>query len=248
MGKSFRDSRLEHNQFPRRRWNLMTYTRSTRSLPTALVCLFVFVFSGPTRLTAADPQFDKIVDDYFAARFDYRPSEGTAAGLHHFDHRLEDLSQARATKRIEELAQFKLRLTALKRASNRQQSRLPADDLIDGTFLEKQIDAELIDLQRLGELKRNPMVYAGLPGSAVDLLIKRDFAPPAERLRAVISREKEIPAVFWAARKNLVGPPRESTSHSKHCSKRGRLTSRKTTRRSSPRQSSSIPAKLRPKS
>ena len=55
------------------------------------------------------------------------------------------------------------------------------------------------------------MVYAGLPGHAVDLLIKRDFAPPAQRLRAVISREKTIPAVFEAARKNLKEPPREFT-------------------------------------
>ena len=35
---------------------------------------------GPGQAAAADPRFDKIVDDYFAARFDYRPSEGTAAG------------------------------------------------------------------------------------------------------------------------------------------------------------------------
>ena len=51
--------------------------------------------------TRPEPRFDKIVDDYFAARFEYRPSEGTAAGLHEYDHRLEDLSQEprRATNR-----------------------------------------------------------------------------------------------------------------------------------------------------
>ena len=46
---------------------------------------------------------------------------------------------------------------------------------------------------------------------AVDLLIKRDFAPAAERLRAVISREKAIPVVSCAARRNLKQPPREFT-------------------------------------
>ena len=46
----------------------------------------------------------------------------------------------------------------------------------------------------LKEWKRNPMLYTGLPGGAVDVVIKRDFAP-ADRLRAVISREKGIPAV-----------------------------------------------------
>ena len=55
------------------------------------------------------------------------------------------------------------------------------------------------------------MGYAGLPGNAIDLLIKREFAPSAVRLRAVISREKELPAVFDAARTNLKEPPREFT-------------------------------------
>ena len=151
------------------------------------------------------------MDDYFAARFEYRPSEGTAAGLHEYDHRLEDLSQERAIGRIEELVQLKRRLAALKRDMAAQKAKLPDDDEIDLIFLQWQVEAELIDLNVIREWARNPMGYTGLPGSAVDLLIKRDFAPPAERLRAVISREKRIPAVFEAARKNLKEPPREFT-------------------------------------
>src|SRR5277367_5032409 len=176
-----------------------------------LAWLVMFPAYDPGWAAGADPRFDKIVDDYFAARFEFRPSEGTAAGLHKYDHRLEDLSQDRAARRIEELVQLKARLFALKRSQGRQAAALPADDLIDLTFLERQIDAELIDLNVLKEWKRNPMLYTGLPGGAVDVLIKRDFAPPAERLRAVISRERGIPAVFEAARQNLVEPPREFT-------------------------------------
>jgi hypothetical protein len=59
---------------------------------------FVAVPFAPSRVNADDPQVDKIVDDYFAARFEYRPSEGTAAGLHEYDHRLEDLTQERTTR------------------------------------------------------------------------------------------------------------------------------------------------------
>ena len=32
--------------------------------------------------------------------------------------------------------------------------------------------------------ERNPMQYAGLPGNAIDSLMKRDFAPGPERLRS----------------------------------------------------------------
>ena len=66
------------------------------------------VLLGSTRCAAADPEFDKLVDDYFAARFDYRPSEGTAAGLHEYDHRLEELSLERTARRIDELHHISL--------------------------------------------------------------------------------------------------------------------------------------------
>ncbi len=114
-------------------------------------------------------------------------------------------------QRIDELVQFKQRLAALKRDVASRKSKLPADDEIDLIFLQWQVEAELIDLNVIREWARNPMGYAGLPGNAVDLLIKRDFALPAERLRAVISRERRIPAVFEVARENLKEPPREFT-------------------------------------
>ena len=36
----------------------------------------------------------------------------------------------------------------------------------------------------------------------------RNYAPQAERLKAVIAREKQMPAVFLAARANLKNPPK----------------------------------------
>jgi uncharacterized protein (DUF885 family) len=176
-----------------------------------LAWLVMFPAFDPGWAAGADPRFEKIVDDYFAAKFEFRPSEGTAAGLHEYDHRLEDLSQERAKDRIDELLQFKRRLSELYRDSPLRKSTLPADDEIDLIFLQWQVEAELLDLNVIREWSRNPMGYAGLPGNAIDLLIKRDFAPPAARLRAVISRERLIPAVFEAARQNVKNPPHEFT-------------------------------------
>ena len=151
--------------------------RPSLLLTIELACAFLILFPGAARVSAGDPRFDKIVDDYFAARFEFRPSEGTAAGLHEYDHRLEDLSPESAARRIEELVQFKARLFALKRSQGRQAAALPSDDLIDLTFLERQIDAELIDLNVLKEWKRNPMLYTGLPGGAVDRLDQAQLRP-----------------------------------------------------------------------
>ena len=177
----------------------------------ALVWVFVLFLFGPSRATATGPEFDKIVDDYVASRFAYRPSEGTAAGLHEYDNQVEDLSRERVLRRIDKLHHYQQRFSALKRRNDSGQSKLSTDDTIDLTFLEGQIEAELIDLEVIREWEHNPMGYVMVPGNAVDLLIKLDFAPASDRLRSVIAREKAIPAVLEAAKRNLKEPPKEFT-------------------------------------
>src|SRR5207302_678492 len=46
-----------------------------------------------------------------------------------------------------------------------------------------------------------------LPGEAIDGLMKRNFAPPAERLKSVIARLKAIPALLQAMKDNIKEPP-----------------------------------------
>jgi uncharacterized protein (DUF885 family) len=156
---------------------------------------------------AADPsgQFTRFVDDYFAARFAFDPTSGTGVGLHQHDSALEDRSRKRIAARIAELKAFRARLSAIARA------QLSFDDSIDYQALAGQIEAELLDLETLRLYEINPMPYAGLPGQAIDSLIKRDFAPAAERLRSVVARLKAIPALYAAARANVKNPPREFT-------------------------------------
>jgi hypothetical protein len=176
---------------------------------TLLALAAILAIAAPA--LAVDPRFDKIVDDYFAARFAFRPSEGTEAGLHQYDELTENLSSDRIQLRIAELTQLEMKLAALMAETIAAKKPLPFDDSIDATLLEAQIKAELLDLETLREWARNPMLYAGLPGGSVDGLIKRDFAPPAARLRSVIARERALPAVLAQAKANLANPPKEFT-------------------------------------
>ena len=149
------------------------------------------------------PGFDTFVDHYFAGRFAMYPSEATSAGLHDKDTSLEDWSAGRVAARVAELRTDLAKLA--------ETARTTFDDRIDARALEAQIQAELLDLDTLRTWEINPMAYAGLPGGAIDGLIKRDFAPPPARLRLVIAREAGIPGVFAAAKANLTNPPREFT-------------------------------------
>jgi hypothetical protein len=153
----------------------------------------------------AGAEFSRFVDDYFELRFRDRPSEGTAAGLHQYDTRLEDFSQAKIAERIAELKRLMTKLDAI------DPKALSFDDGIDATVLSGQIRGDLLDLETLRVWEVNPMIYAALPGGAVDGLMKRNFAPAADRLRSVIARERAVPDLHVAARANVKNPPKEFT-------------------------------------
>src|SRR3954464_2296284 len=109
--------------------------------PAAIVPLLAAALSIPSPAgRAADPAFARFVDDYFDARFAYHPNEGTAAGLHQYDHRLDDFSRARTEARIDTLKAQLARLGTIERGA------FSADDAIDAELLDGQIRAELLDL------------------------------------------------------------------------------------------------------
>jgi len=181
--------------------------RRPQRLPLALAFSIGCATLAPAAAAAREPipTFPQFVDNYFAARFRERPSEGTAAGLHQYDSKLEDLSGAKFEARVWELRVMLDALGAIDRA------RLSPDDAIDARVLDGQVRAELLDVETLRLWETNPMLYAGLPGGAVDGLMKRDFAPAKERLNSVIARLRAVPAVHQAARANLKNPPKEFT-------------------------------------
>ncbi len=70
------------------------------------------------------------------------------------------------------------------------------------------IKGNLLELETIRGWEKNPDNYSsGITNSAF-VLMERDFAPVDERLRSLIAREKQMPAVFTAARQNLKNPPR----------------------------------------
>ncbi|MGE5277975.1 MAG: DUF885 domain-containing protein [Acidobacteriota bacterium] len=156
--------------------------------------------------SGSDPAFARFVDDYFASRFAANPLQGTSAGFHEYDAKMPDLSRAAIERRAAELEAQLARLSALDR------SRLPFDDAIDAEAIEGDIRSDLLDLETLRNWERNPMLYAGTAGFAVNDLMKRDFAPKAERLRSITSRLTAVPAICEAGKANVKNPPKEFTT------------------------------------
>jgi uncharacterized protein (DUF885 family) len=155
--------------------------------------------------SASRTQFGVFADVYFDSLFAYNPSYGTAAGFHQYDTLIEDRSEQSVTRRIATLKLFQLTVDSL------TAGQLTPDDSIDAAMLSGAIRSEIQDLELLQTWRKNPMGYVGLPGNAVDLLMKRNFAPPAERLRSVTARLRGVPALMAAMRANVSNPPKEFT-------------------------------------
>jgi uncharacterized protein (DUF885 family) len=160
-------------------------------------------------LRAASPKnstdFDRLVDNYFDSHFQFHPKEATAAGFHQYDAKLEDYSRASREGEISNLRTFDAELERL------DPSKLPPESAADLTFLQSTIKARLLELQVLQMWRKDPNLYVGDVTESIFVLIKRSFAPPEERLRSVIARERQIPGALTTARETLANPPKVYT-------------------------------------
>lgn len=174
------------------------------SAACVLLCAALLTGSCAEPAAETSSDFSYFAESYFNRYFDFNPSEATSAGLHHYDNRLEERSSARIQSRVGELQAQATELAEIRKG------KLSESDRIDATILANRINAELLDLNTI-RVWRSPLYYAGIPGNAVDLLMKRNFETPQVRLDRVTSRLKQIPALLEAMRDNTREPPREFT-------------------------------------
>ena len=70
------------------------------------------------------------------------------------------------------------------------------------------IRSDLLTLQTIRPWEKNADNYSSTCANAVFVLMERKFASPDDRLRSLIAREKQMPALLNEARVNLKNPPR----------------------------------------
>lgn len=158
-----------------------------------------------TAAAGAITPFREFVDEYFRGYFTFYPSKATAAGFHDYDTQLEDFSSQKMRSRSAELRTQLAALEALRR------QKLAQDDQIDAAILDGRLRAELLDIDTIRSWRRNAIPYVSTPGTAADAIMKRSFAPPAERLRLLAGRLEGVEKLLAAMRDNVTDPPREST-------------------------------------
>jgi len=180
--------------------------RRTVAFASSFVVLWCVAFMFIHNLRAGSPKipadFNRLVDNYFDFYFQFHPKEATAAGFHQYDAKLEDYSRASREGEISNLRNFWSQLDRIDPA------KLSAESAGDLAFLQSSIKGRLLELQVLQMWRKDPNLYVGGVTESIFVIIKRSFAPPEERLRSVIARERQIPGALMTAHDSLSNPPK----------------------------------------
>ncbi len=159
-----------------------------------------------TLLSAQRPRpvdtFASTVDRYLDSFARRHPSIAAGNGLHQHDDLLDDYSAAGVRAEIAELKRTQAQLRAFAPAS------LTADERVDQRILLGVIDGWLLEQETLQNWRRNPMLYASALSDGVHNLMTMESNPAPVRMRRIIAKLRQVPALLAAARVNIVNPPR----------------------------------------
>ena len=183
-------------QFPQ---NSLTIMKSCR-------ILLIFAWAGTIAAQNGDAQFIRLADRFFdEVLFRYDPAQATAQGFHQYDGQLPSGSRAEIQGQVVALKKWEAEV------HNFDERGLSAFMAADRQLLLSEIQSLRFNLETLRFWEKNPDVYSSGATNAIFVIMSRKFAPPTERLKSVLARERLIPRSLVAARENLTNPPRVYT-------------------------------------
>jgi uncharacterized protein (DUF885 family) len=150
-------------------------------------------------MSSAQQDLDGIAREVIQDSFHMDPVGATWMGEHTFDSLLPDLTkygQGQFAQRIEGY------LTALDAVDDVE---LALTDLVDLEILRAFLTRAHFDITQVAAHTWNPMLWN--PGTAIHLLLSRDFAPLEERMANVADRCENIPDFLEQARNTLEEMP-----------------------------------------
>jgi uncharacterized protein (DUF885 family) len=149
-------------------------------------------------------QFATVSDQYFdQVYFHYGPTNGTLVGYHQYDTQLDDFSRKSIDAEIAALKSFEQRIEAIHPDTDAT-NFVPRSDR---EIVLANIHSQLLTLETIRPWEKNADNYSSTCANGAFVLMERKFASPNERLRSLIAREKQMPALLNEARVNLKNPP-----------------------------------------
>jgi uncharacterized protein (DUF885 family) len=144
---------------------------------------------------SADAVFSQLAEEYLSGYFAWRPQTGTTLGFHQYDGKVTDFSPTSLAAELARLKSFDQKLAAL------DPSALSPQASYDYRILRGAIQREIFSFDQAQIYTQNPMTYSSVLD--VNIYIKRNFAPLADRVRSITAVLKQAPRIVAAAHANL---------------------------------------------
>jgi uncharacterized protein (DUF885 family) len=149
----------------------------------------------------SDSTFTAAANQFVDGWLRRHPTQATYLGIHDYDSQLDDYTRAGVDAEVAWLNTERPRIAAIGPDGLSLQAQLDREQLLTA------IDGRLLELQVVRPWATNPDTYSSGLAQTAFVMIKRSFATPEARLRALAARERAMPAALQAARTNLDHPP-----------------------------------------
>ena len=146
---------------------------------------------------SGDTAFTALANQYYADSFKQNPIQATFSGLHTYDAQLGDFSAAAVARQLQMDHAYLDKLHAIDRAA------LSPEVAIDWMILENALNDDLLLNGTLEQWRHNPDLYSQAATGSIFGIITRAYAPLPVRAKNVIARERQIPAMLEAAKRNI---------------------------------------------
>jgi uncharacterized protein (DUF885 family) len=150
---------------------------------------------------SSDAAFVTLVDELLADMYRRNPTQATYLGIHQYDDQLEDASLAAIEAESAALKDFRTRVRAI------GPDTLSLANQLDREQVLAALDSQILTSDVIRPWANNPDTYSSGITQTAFIMIKRSFAPPEVRLKALIARERLMVRTLEEARANLNNPP-----------------------------------------
>jgi uncharacterized protein (DUF885 family) len=183
-------------------------TRTAAFFVSALLLVQAFASYAATlsqrnesKTEVAAAKFPKLVADYLLDLHSRHPTLAAASGIHAWDDQLEDFSSVALSAESNAIKAFQERLEKI------PPLELKLSDTFDYQILASNMNARLLELEKIQSYERNPQIYNEPISTGLLQLALFESASADTRLRQVIAKEKLVPRLLESARMNIRKPP-----------------------------------------
>jgi uncharacterized protein (DUF885 family) len=176
--------------------------KSVYFLLTACLLLGLASTMAKAQAGGTPAELRRMAEDYYRWRNEQFPTASSNEGLHTWDDKLADYSEAAVQARRTRVKDLLARVQAIKTES------WAKDDRIDWVLFRAQLERTAFFDRVMNFVETDPQTYVDECSNSIFSLLKKEYDTPRNRARSATARMRLMPAFLEQGKRNLKKPVR----------------------------------------